>query len=84
MTIPRPAAQDPPATAGSTAEAQEPPVTYNQAEAFYPAGSRGAAERFSELSQRDLSARAGAILRVRGEFDPENNLGHRELAAGSR
>lgn len=56
------------------------PLTYDQAETLYLAGSGGADERFSELSQRDLSARAATILRERGEFDPENNLGHRELA----
>lgn len=56
------------------------PLTYDQAETLYPAGSRGADERFSELSQRDLSTRAAAILQERGEFDPENNLGHQMLA----
>jgi hypothetical protein len=58
---------------------QERPLTYDQAETLYPAGSHGAAERFSELSQRDLSATAAADLQERGQFDPDN-LGHRELA----
>jgi hypothetical protein len=41
---------------------QQRPLTYDQAEARYPAGSRGAAERFRELSQRNLSARTAATL----------------------
>jgi hypothetical protein len=56
------------------------PLTCDQAETLYPGGSRGAVARFSELSQRDLSARAAAILQERGKFDPENNLGHQVLA----
>jgi hypothetical protein len=56
------------------------PVTDSQASEVYQSDLRGATERYSELSQRDLSAGAVAILRERGEFDPENNLGHRELA----
>jgi hypothetical protein len=56
------------------------PLTDDQAETLYPAGSGGADQRFSELSQRDLSARAAAILPERREFDPENNLGHKVLA----
>lgn len=56
------------------------PLTYDQAETIYPVRSSGGAERFSELNQRDLSARAAAILRERGEFDPENNLGHQVFA----
>jgi hypothetical protein len=62
------------------AKASESPVTYDHAETVYHSDLRGATERYSELSQRDLSARAAAILRERGEFEPENNLGHRELA----
>jgi hypothetical protein len=60
------------------------PLTYDQAEALYPASSGAAAERFSELSQRDLSTRAAAILRERGELDPENNLESRIRAALAR
>jgi len=56
------------------------PLTDDQAETLCPAGSGDADQRFSELSQRDLSARAAAILQERREFDPENNLGHKVLA----
>jgi hypothetical protein len=61
-------------------KASEPPVTYDEAEDVYRSDLPGATERYSDLSQRDLSAGAAAILRERGEFDPETNLGHRELA----
>jgi len=55
------------------------PLAYDQAETLYPAGSDGADERFSELSQRDLSAGAPADLQERGQFDPDN-LGHQMVA----
>jgi hypothetical protein len=40
-----------------------------------------ARERYAELSGRDLDARAAAVLRVRGEFDPADP-GHQPAARG--
>ncbi len=61
-------------------QASERPVTYDQAESIYQINLAGANERYAELTDRDLSARSAAILRERGEFDPENR-GHRLVAA---
>jgi hypothetical protein len=60
-------------------KASESPVTYDQAETVYRSDLRGARERYTELSDRDLCAGAVAKARERGEFDPQN-LGHLSLA----
>lgn len=57
------------------------PVTYDRASAHYGHGTHSARERYDELTSRDIDVRTAARLRERGEFDPENNLGHRLIAA---
>jgi hypothetical protein len=47
----------------------EPPITYSQAQDAYPSTIQ-ARERFDELTNRDLSARAYATLKARGSYDP--------------
>jgi len=54
-------------------------LTYNDAESAYRSSLYTARDRYAELSDRDLCARSVALLRERGEFDPEN-LGHQSLA----
>jgi hypothetical protein len=56
------------------------PLTYDDAESVYQVNLHVAGKRYHELSDQDVSARAAATLRERGEFDPENP-GHRLLAA---
>jgi hypothetical protein len=61
----------PPATSGQDPEPASPAraVTYQQAQASY-ACTIDARERFDELANRDLMARAHATLVARGTFDP--------------
>jgi hypothetical protein len=56
------------------------PLTYNKAETVYQANLTAARDRCAELSDRNLSATTAALLRERGEFDPQN-LGHQVVAA---
>jgi hypothetical protein len=63
------------------APADDRPVTYDDAEATYgdmllTVGR----DRYAELTDRELCARATARLRERGEFDP-GNPGHQAVAA---
>jgi hypothetical protein len=54
------------------------PLTYHRAESAYNIVT--ARERYEELTDRDMCARAAAQLRERGQFDP-GNLGHQLVAA---
>ncbi len=54
-------------------------LTYNEAESAYRSSLHTAHDRYAELSYRDLCARSVALLRDRGEFDPEKP-GHQSLA----
>lgn len=56
------------------------PVTYDQASARYGHGTHAARERYEELTGWDIDVRTAAMLRERGQFDPENP-GHRLVAA---
>ena len=60
--------------------ADDRPLTYNDAETVYRTSLTAARDRSAELSDRDLSARAAALLRERGEFGPAS-LGHQLVAA---
>ena len=51
---------------------QLPATTYEQAQATYRCTS-DARERFEELDNRDLSARAIATLQARGTYDPQQH-----------
>jgi hypothetical protein len=61
-------------TGDQAGEAASPPpaTTYEQAQATYRC-TIDARERFQELGDRDLSARAIATLRARGTYDPEQH-----------
>ncbi len=54
------------------AASSPPATTYEQAQATYRC-TIDARERFEELANRDLSARAIATLRARGTYDPEQH-----------
>jgi hypothetical protein len=74
MTMPHSGPQD---LAGL---ADDRPLTYNDAEIVYRTSLTAARDRYAELSDQDLNARTAALLRQRGEFDPDN-LGHQLVAA---
>jgi hypothetical protein len=61
-------------TGNQIADAGSPPpaTTYEQAQATYRCTS-DARERFEELDNRDLSARAIATLQGRGTYDPQRH-----------
>jgi hypothetical protein len=61
-------------TGNQAAGAGSPPpaTTYEQAQTTYRC-TRDARERFEELANRDLSARAIATLRARGTYDPQRH-----------
>jgi hypothetical protein len=61
-------------TGTQTADAGSPPpaTTYEQAQATYRCTS-DARERFEELDNRDLGARAIATLQGRGTYDPQRH-----------
>jgi hypothetical protein len=61
-------------TGEQTAESASTPraITYEQAQATYRCTTH-ARERFEELDNRDLSARAIATLQVRGTYDPQRH-----------
>ena len=61
-------------TGDQTGEAASPlpATTYEQAQATYRCTS-DARERFEELDNRDLSARAIATLQARGTYDPQQH-----------
>lgn len=46
------------------------PVTYHGAQVVY-AGTHDARERFDELTNQHLMARSEAVLKARGEYDPQ-------------
>ena len=48
---------------------REPVITYGQAQDTYPSTVK-ARDRFDELTNRDLCARAFATLKARGTYDP--------------
>jgi hypothetical protein len=61
-------------TGNQTADAGSPPpaTTYEQAQFTYRC-TIDARERFEELANRDLSARAIATLQTRGTYDPQQH-----------
>ena len=63
MTVPHGGRQD------LADPAADRPLTYNDAEIVYQISLTAARDRYAELSDRDLSAGAAALLRERGEFE---------------
>lgn len=59
---------------------QARPLTYDAAESVYRGDLATARERYEELTGRDLCVRSAALLRERGQFDPDN-IGAQALAA---
>jgi hypothetical protein len=55
------------------------PLTYNDAQSAYQSSHIAARDRYAELSDRDLCSRSVALLRERGELNPQNP-GHQSLA----